>query len=219
MSSVAKQAMSEFPVRAIRPATTDDGEKGFPAERVAAAFRGFLESLGLDLADPNLSGTADRVARAYREMLSGVRRPEPALRTFPNAKKYGGIVSVTDIGFHSLCAHHFLPFFGSVHVAYAPGQRLVGLSKIARVVDHYARMPQLQENLTEQVASLLEHRLAPTGLIVAVEARHLCMEMRGVSRAGVTTRTTAVRGTFQDQQLQEQFFARIRGADPSKWGI
>ena len=184
-------------------------ERGFPVERVASAFRGFLESLGLDFADPNLTGTPDRVARAYQEMLGGLRTAEPALSTFPNAKKYRGIVSVTDIPFYSICAHHFLPFFGSVAVGYAPGESLVGLSKLARVVDFYARRPQIQEDLTEQVASLLEERLAPAGVIVSVEARHLCMEMRGVSRPGVTTRTTAVRGSLQDERLQDQFFERL----------
>lgn len=188
---------------------------GFPVERAAAAFRGFLESLGLDLTDPNLTGTADRVARAYREMLGGLQAPEPTLSTFPNAKKYRGIVSVTDIPFYSTCAHHFLPFFGSASVGYAPGERLVGLSKLARVVDFYARRPQIQEDLTEQVASLLEERLSPAGVIVSVEARHLCMEMRGVARPGVTTRTTAVRGTLSDEKLQEQFFERIGGGGPS----
>lgn len=188
---------------------------GFPVEPVAAAFRGFLESLGLDLTDPNLTGTADRVARAYREMFGGLRNAEPNLRTFPNARKYRGIVSVTDIPFYSICAHHFLPFFGSVAVGYAPGERLVGLSKFARVVDFYALRPQIQEDLTEQVASLLEERLAPAGVIVSVEARHLCMEMRGVARPGVTTRTSAVRGTLSDERLQGQFFERFGGSVPS----
>jgi GTP cyclohydrolase I len=188
---------------------------GFPVERAAAAFRGFLESLGLDLTDPNLAGTADRVARAYREMLGGLRDAEPTLSTFPNAKKYRGVVSVTDIPFYSICAHHFLPFFGSASVGYAPGERLVGLSKLARVVDFYARRPQIQEDLTEQVASLFEERLDPAGVIVSVEARHLCMEMRGVARPGVTTRTTAVRGTLSDEKLQEQFFERLGNGGPS----
>ena len=192
-----------------------DRTEAFDVGKVAAAFRGFLEALDLDLEDPNLAGTPDRVARAYREILSGLRKTEPTLSTFPNAKKYGGIVSVTDIAFHSICAHHFLPFFGTAHVAYAPGSRLVGLSKIARAVDHFARRPQLQEDLTEQVASFLEERLAPAGLLVSMEARHLCMEMRGVERAGVTTRTTAVRGTFLDERLQEQFFARRGSGAPS----
>jgi GTP cyclohydrolase IA len=183
--------------------------------RVAGAYRGFLEALGLDLTDPDLAGTDHRVARAYRELLGGLRPDaEPELSTFPNTEGYAGIVSVTGIPFYSVCAHHFLPFFGTAHVGYVPGERLLGLSKMARVVDLFARRPQLQERLTEQVAALLDERLAPAGVIVSIEARHLCMEMRGVSRPGVTTTTTAVRGTLKDERLQEQFFARLGGARP-----
>ena len=184
-----------------------DAESGRPSPaRVAAAFRGFLESLGLDLTDPNLAGTDRRVARAYREMFRGLRAATPRLSTFPNANGYSEMISVGAIPFYSICAHHFLPFFGTARIAYVPRARLVGLSKLTRAVDHYARRPQLQEDLTEQVASLLEERLAPAGLIVSVEARHLCMEMRGVSRTGLTTRTTAVRGVFCDEKLRRRFF-------------
>jgi GTP cyclohydrolase I len=181
--------------------------------RVAAAYRGFLESLGLDLTDPDLVGTDHRVARAYQELLGGLDpSTEPSLTTFPNTEGYAGIVSVTNIPFYSICAHHFLPFFGTAHVGYVPGDRLLGLSKMARVVDRYARRPQLQERLTEQVAALLDDRLAPAGVIVSLEARHLCMEMRGVSRPGVTTTTMAVRGSFKDTSLQQQFLGQLRGA-------
>jgi len=170
------------------------------------AFRAFLESLGLDLSDPNLAGTDRRVARAYREMLRGLRSAPPRLSTFPNTNRYSDLVAVGDIPFYSICAHHFLPFFGTARIAYVPKDRLVGLSKLTRAVDHFARRPQLQEDLTEQVASLLEEKLAPAGLIVSIEARHLCMEMRGVSRSGLLTRTTAVRGALADQRLQKRFF-------------
>ncbi|HEV8599676.1 MAG TPA: GTP cyclohydrolase I FolE [Gemmatimonadales bacterium] len=182
-------------------------------ERVASAFRGFLEALGLDCTEPNLVETDRRVARTYRELLGGLRPgAEPGLTTFPNSERYAGIVSVTNIPLYSLCAHHFLPFFGVAHVGYVPGERLVGLSKLSRVVEFYSRRPQLQERLTEQVAALLDERLAPAGVIVSVEARHLCLEMRGISRPGVTTSTTAVRGTLRDERLQRQFFARLRGS-------
>ncbi|MGQ0702852.1 MAG: GTP cyclohydrolase I, partial [Gemmatimonadales bacterium] len=181
--------------------------------RVAAAFRHFLEALGLDLSDPNLAGTDHRVARAYRELLGGLRPgAEPRLTTFPNPEGYRGIVSVTGIPVYSICAHHFLPIFGVAHVGYVPGERLVGLSKLARVVDFFARRPQLQERLTEQIAAFLEERLAPAGVIVSIEARHLCVEMRGVSRLGLTTTTMAVRGTLKDERLQRQFLTRLRGA-------
>ena len=198
-------------VHALRRVPADADPERPSAKSVASAFRGFLESLGLDLVDPNLAGTDRRVARAYREMLGGLRRRAPRLSTFPNATGYSEMVAVTDIPFYSVCAHHFLPFFGYAHVGYVPRDRVVGLSKFARVVDHYARRPQLQEDLTEQIAALLEERLSPAGLIVAIEARHLCIEMRGVSRPGLTTTTMAVRGTLEEERLQRRFVARLRG--------
>ncbi|HZI66359.1 MAG TPA: GTP cyclohydrolase I [Thermoanaerobaculia bacterium] len=194
------------------------GTAEFPVQRVAAAFRGVLQSIGLDLDDPNLAMTPDRVARAYREILGGLRSPEPTLSTFPNTRGHKGVVAVTDIPFYSVCSHHFLPFFGSAHMGYLPANRLIGLSKVSRAVDFYARRPQLQEDLTEQIASLLQERLEPKGLIVALEARHLCMEMRGVSRPGVLTKTMAVRGALEDPLLQQQFFARVGGSAAGRTG-
>ena len=180
---------------------------------VAAAFRGFMESLGLDLRDPDLAGTDERVARAYAELLRGLRPDaEPRLSTFPNTERHRGVVAVTGIPFYSLCAHHFLPFFGTADVGYVPSDRLVGLSKVPRVVEYFARRPQLQERLAEQVATHLDEHLSPTGVIVVLRARHLCMEMRGV-RTGATTTTVAVRGALEDGALQEQFFQRLRMPD------
>ena len=205
-------------VRGIHSLHGDAGGSDLQLVRVAAAFRGFLEALGLDCADPNLAGTDQRVARAYRELLGGLRPgAEPRLTAFPNPEGYRGIVSVTGILFYSLCAHHFLPFFGVAHIGYVPGEHLIGLSKLSRVVEFYARRPQLQERMTEQVADLLDQRIVPAGVIVSFEGRHLCMEMRGVSRPGIITTTTAVRGSFQDERLQQQFFAPLqsrRGAKP-----
>jgi GTP cyclohydrolase I len=201
-------------VRAFPPPPAEEPDRA----RVAAAFRSFLESLGLDLGDPNLSGTPDRVARAYEELLGGLRESaEPRLETFPNPDRHQGLVAVTGIPFHSLCSHHFLPFFGVAHVGYLPGERLAGLSKLARAVEYHARRPQLQERLTEEVAGWLEERLQPRGVIVAVEARHLCMEMRGVGKAGALTTTLAVRGACADERLQEEFRARCAAAARGGW--
>src|SRR5688500_11106574 len=134
---------------------------------VAERFRTVMEALGLDLEDPNLKGTPLRVARAYRELFSGLDPAnEPELRTFPNVEGYAQVVSVTGIPFHSLCAHHFLPFFGTAHLAYVPKDRVVGLSKLARVVDYFARRPQTHESLTEQIIDLLDRRLHPAGAMV-----------------------------------------------------
>jgi GTP cyclohydrolase I len=217
-----------MPAPSIALHRTSPGRPGAPGadpddearrqSRVAAAFRGFLEALELDPEDPDLAGTDRRVARAYAQILGGLRPDaEPHLSTFPNTERYAGIVEVTGIPFYSICAHHFLPFFGVAHVGYVPGDRLVGLSKLSRVVDYFARRPQLQERLTEQVAALLDERLAPAGVIVTLEARHLCMEMRGVVKPNLTTTTTSARGTLAGAKEQRTFLARLRspGADAS----
>lgn len=181
--------------------------------RTASAFRAFLETLDLDLDDANLVGTDFRVARAYRELFAGLAPgAEPNLTTFANVEGYADIVSVVGIPFFSVCAHHFLPFFGVAHVGYIPGRELLGLSKFARVVEYYARRPQLQERLTQQIAELLDGRLAPAGLIVVIESRHLCMEMRGVGTPGSTTRTVATRGAMLDATLRARFLAEVRDA-------
>ena len=169
-----------------------------------------MDELELDPRDPHLAGTEFRVARAYRELFAGLQGDEPALRTFPNPERGDELVSVTDIPFHSVCAHHLLPFFGAAHVAYQPGERIVGLSKLARAVEYFARRPQVQERLTAQIADLLHRRLRPAGLIVVVRARHCCMEMRGVNRTGLVTTTSAVRGILSAERRRE-FLRCCRG--------
>src|SRR5688500_11737356 len=162
----------------------------FPAEtqgrnrKVERAVRGVLDALGLDASDPNLADTPARMARAYAELFAGLQSPEPELRTFPHAEGYSQVVAVTGIPFCPLCAHHFLPFFGTAHVGCVPGGTIVGLPQLARVLGHCARRPQMQERLTEQVLGLLERGLAPRGAMVMVEGRHFCMEMRGVAKPG-----------------------------------
>jgi GTP cyclohydrolase I len=185
--------------------------------RVARAFRGVMEALELDLADPNLADTPLRVARAYGELFAGLEEgAEPELRTFPNEERYSQMVTVTGIPFHSLCAHHFLPFFGVAHVAYLPGDRIVGLSKLARVVEFYARRPQVQERLTEQVIELLDRRLKPAGAMVVLQARHFCMEMRGVGKSGAATTTSAIRGAFEEERTRQEFLSLLKsGSGPS----
>jgi GTP cyclohydrolase I len=182
--------------------------------RVARAFRGVMEALDLDLRDPNLADTPLRVARAYAELFAGLDGgAEPDLRTFPNEERYSQMVAVTGIPFHSLCAHHFLPFFGTAHVAYLPGERIVGLSKLARAVEFYARRPQVQERLTEQVVDLLVDRLRPAGAMVVLQARHFCMEMRGVAKAGAMTTTSAIRGVFEDVRTRQEFLALLNARE------
>jgi GTP cyclohydrolase I len=169
-----------------------------------------MEALELDVSDPHLRGTEWRVAKAYDELLRGLSRDsEPLLRTFPNEEGYSAPVSMTGIPFYSLCAHHLLPFFGEAHIIYMPTDRVVGLSKLARAVGHVARRPQVQERLTEQLVQLLDQRLEPKGVMVVVEARHLCMEMRGARSVGVTT-TSAARGIFADADRRKEFLDELR---------
>jgi len=165
---------------------------------VRRAIADLIRALGLDPAsEPELAETPARVADLYREVFAGLEPgAEPALASFPH-EGADDLVVVRELPFHSLCVHHFVPFFGRALVAYLPGRRLLGISAAARVLEYYARRPQLQERLGAQVADHLERALEPRGIAVVLEARHLCMEMRGVRSQGlVETRT--VRGELAD---------------------
>ncbi|MBI2506210.1 MAG: GTP cyclohydrolase I FolE [Candidatus Latescibacteria bacterium] len=184
------------------------GQKAYWAkvDQIAGYFSQIMDVLGLPREDPHLKDTPDRVGRMYLEIFRGLEEErEPVFTTFPNAEKYSNMVIVKDIEFYSVCAHHMIPFFGRAHIAYIPDQRIVGLSKIPRVVDFYAHRPQLQERLTEQIIDLLVEKLEPQGAIVVMEARHLCMEMRGVEKPGAYTTTSAIRGCFEDKVVREEF--------------
>ncbi len=159
--------------------------------RAEAAIADLLSALGRDTDDPQLADTPRRVAAAFAELLDA-----PPLRptTFPNDEEYDDLVLVRDIPFTSLCAHHLLPFRGVAHVGYLPGDRLLGLSKLARAVEHFSRDLQLQERLTVQVADWLDSELEPHGVGVVLEAEHLCMEVRGVRAPGAVTRTSRFTG-------------------------
>jgi GTP cyclohydrolase I len=172
------------------------------AENAAAAF---LTALGLPLDSEGLRDTPARMARAYAEMFA----PRPFdLTTFPNDEGYDELVLARGIAVHSVCEHHLLPFVGVAHVGYLPGERILGLSKLARVVEMFARRPQVQERLTQQVADWLATNLAPRGVGVVVEAEHLCMTMRGVRVGGTSTVTSAVHGQLRDDgRSRAEFFA------------
>jgi GTP cyclohydrolase IA len=173
---------------------------------IASHFRTIIELLGLDLADPNLVETPERVAKMYLELFAGLSEgAEPRVTFFPNDERYTSMVMEKDIPFYSLCSHHFVPFYGHAHVAYIPNASIVGLSKMARIVEFYARRPQLQERLTEQIASFMAEKLDPQGVMVVVEARHLCVEMRGVKKPGALTVTSAIRGIFNTKPVREEF--------------
>lgn len=173
-----------------------------------AAARELLRALGADLEDEGLRETPRRVAGAYAELLT----PEPFnLTTFPNEEGYDELVLVRDIPFQSLCMHHLLPFHGVAHVAYLPGERILGLSKMARVVSHFSRDLQLQERLTTQIAAWLQEQLRPKGVGVVLEAEHLCMSLRGVQTAGAVTITSALHGLVRDDSRTREEFLSLTG--------
>lgn len=186
------------------------------SDPVATAVTALMDALGLDRSDPHLKGTDLRATRAWREMFSGHLSAEPpVLRTFPNETGYRDALTVLDIPLYSVCAHHLLPFFGRVHVAYLPGDRLLGLSKFTRLVEHLARRPQVQERLTSQVADALETALACRGLLILVEARHLCVEMRGVRSGSSWTTTVVARGALARGPARREVLTLLRQDAPT----
>jgi GTP cyclohydrolase IA len=164
------------------------------------AYRALLTACGEDLERDGLLDTPDRAAKAWRELTSGYSLdPAELLKTFDNTDGTQDLIAVTRIPFYSLCEHHLLPFHGEAHVVYVPTDRIAGLSKFARVVYAYARRLQVQERLTDQIAALLDDKLKPQGVMVVIEAEHLCMGMRGVRAPGSVTVTSALRGVFREQ--------------------
>ncbi len=181
----------------------------YDAPRVAAAVRELLLGMGEDPDRDGLRATPERVARSLAELTAGMRsRAEDVLAT-TFAEGHNELVVVRDIDVYSLCEHHLLPFTGRAHVGYIPAAhgRITGLSKLARLVEVYSRRPQVQERLTTQVADALVRVLRPSGVMVVVECEHLCIAMRGVSKPGSTTVTSAVRGALRDPATRAEAMA------------
>jgi GTP cyclohydrolase I len=207
--TVTKDESLEDP--AYDPLAEFEPEERERLERVALHVRAILDELGLDLEDPNLRDTDVRVAKMYAEMFHGLREgKEPRVTTFPNDGCYTGMVMETQIPFYSMCSHHLVPFYGHAHMAYVPNEKIVGLSKLPRILEFYAKRPQLQERLTEQVVTYLVKKLAPQGAMVVIEARHLCVEMRGVKKPGALTITSAIRGIFHQRPIREEFLDLLK---------
>jgi GTP cyclohydrolase IA len=199
--------MTITPLHPVAPA--EDAPRA-ALDRPAAerAARDLLVALGCDLAHESVRDTPRRMAEAYAELLT----PRPfRATTFPNDEGYDELVVARDIPFHSLCEHHLLPFHGIAHVGYIPGGRIVGLSKLGRVVDYYARRLQVQERLTTQVARWLGDELEPRGVGVVIEAEHLCMSLRGVQKPGARTITSALHGVVRDDPRTRQEFLALTG--------
>jgi GTP cyclohydrolase I len=177
-------------------------------ERAEKAARELLIALGEDPERQGLHDTPRRVAKAYAELLT----PQAfSPTTFPNDEGYDELVVARGIPFNSLCEHHMLPFHGVAHVGYLPGDRIVGLSKLARVVELFARRLQVQERLTAEVAAWIDDHLEPKGVGIVVEAEHLCMSLRGVQKPGTVTVTSALRGLVRDDPRTRQEFLALAG--------
>ena len=175
-------------------------------EAAARAARDFLEALGVTCDGPDTADSPMRMARAYASMLSA--RPFE-MTTFPNDEGYDELVIVRSIPVQSMCEHHFLPFTGLAHVGYLPAERILGLSKFARVVEMFAHRPQVQERLTQQVADWIDTQLAPRGVGVVIEAEHSCMTLRGVRAGGTLTRTSSLRGALRDPSTRAEFLTLV----------
>ncbi|MCW2601242.1 MAG: cyclohydrolase FolE [Frankiales bacterium] len=185
-----------------------DERTGLDLRAAEDAVADLLRALGQDVDSEHLRGTPARVARSFAELLT----PSTFSPTsFPNRQGYDELVVARDIPFHSLCEHHLLPFRGVAHVGYLPGGRFLGLSKLARVVEMFARRLQVQERLTQQVAHWLEEQLEPKGVGVVLEAEHLCMSLRGVRSTGALTVTSALTGIMrEDARTRTEFLALTR---------
>jgi GTP cyclohydrolase I len=184
----------EWPGREFPPIDTP-----MDLERIAKAVREILEAIGEDPEREGLRDTPERVARMYAEICAGLHEDADTHLAVTFEAGHDEMVMVRDIPLQSVCEHHIIPFIGKAHVAYIPGKdgRITGLSKLARLVDAYAKRPQVQERLTAQVADEIDRTLDPRGVMVVMEAEHLCMTMRGVRKPGSTTVTSAVRGLFR----------------------
>ena len=185
-----------------------------PGDPIADLVESLLVELGEDPDRQGLKATPERVAKALRELTDGYDiKPEDVVADAIFDQDYDEMVVVKDIAFYSLCEHHMLPFFGSVHVGYLPKGKVIGLSKIPRLVEVFSRRLQIQEQLTRQIAEAINGTLAPKGVGVVVEARHLCMEMRGVETPGGHMMTSCMLGTFRrDPRTRAEFLELVRGS-------
>lgn len=170
----------------------------FDSEKIREGVKLILEGVGEDPTREGLINTPDRVARMYNEMFSGLKESSSTLLDTVFHEEYDEIVLLKDIEFFSVCEHHLMPFSGKAHVAYLPGGKIVGLSKLVRAVEHFARRPQVQERLTSQIADLITQALEPKGVAVVLEATHTCMTLRGVRKPGSVMTTSAMRGVIRE---------------------
>ena len=205
MDDVVKSLSTRLPAAADKPADRPSREEA------EAAVRTLIRWAGDDPQREGLRDTPKRVVKAFRELYSGYKEdPAQVLdKIFAEVEGYDDLVLVRDIPFHSHCEHHMVPFFGTAHIAYYPTKGVVGLSKLARLVEVYARRLQTQETMTAQIAAAMEQALEPRGTAVMIEAEHMCMSMRGVQKAGAATLTTQFTGQFKNNPAEQARFLTL----------
>lgn len=190
--------------------TSDEEEQKIISD-LAVHYQSTIDILGEDINREGLVKTPQRVAKAMRFLTQGYRQdPATVLRSAMFREDYQQMVIVKDIDFYSMCEHHMLPFFGKAHIAYIPNKYITGLSKLPRVVDIFARRLQVQERLTTEIKDCIQDTLNPMGVMVVIEAQHMCMQMRGVQKQNSITTTSDFTGVFQDQRTREEFMSLIR---------
>lgn len=180
-------------------------------ERIAVHFREIMETLGLDLTDDSLNGTPHRVAKMYvKEIFQGLDpKNRPSIKLFDNKYRYNEMLVEKDISFYSNCEHHFVPIFGKAHVAYISNGKVIGISKLNRIVRYYAQRPQVQERMTEQIAKDLKEALGTEDVAIVIEAKHLCVSMRGVQDDTSATITAHYGGQFSNESVKKEFLHHI----------
>jgi GTP cyclohydrolase I len=208
MTKDAHSTKGEKPGKSVR--------KSVDLLKIEVGVKSILEGIGEDPARPGIQRTPQRVARMFKEILGGLAEDPAVHMKIIQEEKHDEMVIIKDIPLYSMCEHHLLPFAGVAHVAYIPKEgRIVGLSKIARVVESYARRLQVQERLTKQIADLINERLKPLGVMVVIEAEHMCMSMRGAKKPKSLTVTSAVRGSFRSSHATRvEAMALIKGGIP-----
>lgn len=190
-----------------------ESDPSHPAETIVEeAFRKIIRAIGEDPQREGLRETPSRIARMYGELFQGTSVDPRSVLSVEFQEDYHGLVTLTDIGFYSMCEHHFLPFYGVAHVGYLANGRVVGISKLARLVEILSRRIQLQERLTNQIADVLDESLHPSGVGVVVEAHHLCLEMRGIQKPGARMVTTTWRGDLAAEAVQRTFLEAVRAS-------
>tara|TARA_Y100001970_G_C14240525_1_gene864641 strand:- start:1349 stop:1924 length:576 start_codon:yes stop_codon:yes gene_type:complete len=184
--------------------------KNFDEEKAMRGITMFLEAYDVDLNDPGLRETPRRIVKAYKEFLSGDNALNPTILSTDFIQQYDEMIVVRDISFVSMCEHHFLPFWGKAHVSYLPKGKVVGLSKVARLVENIARQPQIQERMTKQIADSIEETLATDGVGVVIVAEHSCLSFRGIKKHGAAMITSAMNGNFRkDAKTRSEFMSII----------